>query len=232
MTVPSNLRKELARGEGTRRVYRILIWVAVLAAAAAAGSAAVFGLCPACQIGVPGVPPFLARSDIGLALWYFASNAVMAGVVLLLVRGAAFAPGKRTPAPLAALRLAGGATALLLALAILYAKAAPAGLAAAVLAGQSKQAPLLILGADQGLHSLPEWLGLALVLTAPLFWLVRGIQVRSLTRASFEAWVEARRRIGLALALLALAALIEVFLSPAVAAWVLALDMHSQPMVM
>jgi uncharacterized membrane protein SpoIIM required for sporulation len=62
---------------------------------------------------------------------------------------------------------------------------------------------------------------LAMLLAAPLYWVVRGTHVKSLRRATFEAWGEAKRLLLPSLALLTIAAALNVWATPALATMLL-----------
>jgi len=170
----------------------------------------------------PGLPRSLhPGSEIALTASVFLKNAVLASVSLVLAWAASFHPTRRIPGWAMTLKLAAGAAGLLFAAAVIYQKGLAAGHAAAVLGEQSGRSLGLILLASQAVHSLLNVAGLALILTAPLFWLVRSAQVTSLRRSAFEAWLQARRLALPAFVLLLLGAVAEVFVSPYATAWLL-----------
>jgi hypothetical protein len=154
----------------------------------------------------------------------FGSTPVVLTVLGLLVaamRVGTFSPSERYPAWLTSLKYAALAAGLALALVLLTQRANWTAYRAAVLFHQT-QAPLFkVLAASYLLRSLPEAIGLSFFLAAPFFWLIRGVQVRSLRRATFEAWVEARRLVLPAMLLLAAGAALEAWAGPALTTWML-----------
>lgn len=156
-----------------------------------------------------------------LALHLFLQNAWPLALGVGLAWAAAFHPARRPTGREAVLRLLAALTLGCLAAAVVYRKAVAAGSAAAILAAQVKRPPLLLILASQAPHGLLELTALALVLAAPLYWLVRTAQVFSLPRSTFEAWAEVRRLALPGVVLLAAAALVETYLTPITTAWFL-----------
>lgn len=163
---------------------------------------------------------FHPGGDLALTIVTFLKNGVLVLAGVALVWAGSFHPTRRLPAWLAAAKLSAGPVHILFAAAVIYQKALAAGQAAAVLAGQTGRSPGLLLAVD-ALHGLLTVAGLALILTAPLFWLVRSVQVRSLRRSAFEAWLQARRLVVFAAILLLLGAIAETYVSPYMTAWLL-----------
>lgn len=160
-------------------------------------------------VGV-GAPVSALVANIGLLL---------AGVLLIWL--AAFRPGGRYPVWLATLKyLAMLGTAGLAAVVLAY-RGSWTGLTAAVLATQARKPLIVLLAAAWLPQALPEAVGLSAVLAAPLYWLVRSIQVRSLQRATFESWAETRRLILPAALVLLAAAALGAWAAPAVVTWTL-----------
>jgi hypothetical protein len=164
---------------------------------------------------------FGTGSELGLALMLVLNNLLPLVIIGGLTWVAAFHPVRKTPSTLKALKLAAAAGALGLAGLLLYRKASAAGSAAAILAGQSGTEPGLALLISQLPHRLPEAAGLLMILAAPIYWLIRSAQVSSPRRSSFEAWLEVKGLAAPSLVLLALAAIVEVYLTPISTAFML-----------
>lgn len=195
-------------------LYRKLVLGLLLAFTVLAGLIA-YQLLPAGS-ALPTLPSlrFGTGSELGLALMLVLNNGLLLVIIGALTWVAAFHPIRRTPPALKALKLAAAPVALGLAGLLLYRKAAAAGSAAAILAGQSGTDPGLALLVSQLPHRLPEAAALLMIMTAPIYWLIRSAQVSSPRRSSFEAWLEVRRLAVPSLVLLALAAIVEVYLTP------------------
>lgn len=206
-------------------MYRKLVWVPMLAFCAL--TAAMVYL-PEGPWGALPVTALYARlvswlpgnraGDFRLAVTFFLTGLVPMLIGLMLTWFAAFHPGRRAPAGLTLLKylavLAVGAQLV----AHIYYRASGVADGARVLAQQIAK-PLPVLLAGSGLpHALVEVAAISLVLSAPLYWLVRGVRVASLQRATFEAWVEIRRLTWPALALLLLATAIQTWAAPAITA--------------
>ncbi|HYF92167.1 MAG TPA: hypothetical protein VD969_07960 [Symbiobacteriaceae bacterium] len=209
-------------------MYRKLVWMPVLAfcalTAAMAGGWWTFpgGLSVAALYArLTGWLPANAAGDLRLAATFFVTGLVPVAVGLGLTWFAAFHPGRRVSAGLALLKylavLAVGAQLVV----HMYYRAS--GLAAGARAvGLQAPGPLPVLLAASGLpHALLEVTAISFVLSAPLYWLFRGVRVASLQRATFEAWVEIKRLTVPALLLLAAATAIQVWAQPAITAAVL-----------
>ncbi|HWI52744.1 MAG TPA: hypothetical protein VNT01_11460 [Symbiobacteriaceae bacterium] len=208
-------------------MYRKLVWMPVLAfcalATAMAGLAGGPWALPALPVAalysrLTGWLPANAAGDLRVAVTFFLTGLVPMLAGLGLTWFAAFHPGRRPPVGLAVLKyVAVLAVAAQLVIHIYY-RAAGVATAAHALAQQIvKPLPvLLILG---GLpHALIESIAISFILSAPLYWLFRGVRVASLQRATFEAWIEIRRLIWPAVGLLLVATALQVWASPALSA--------------
>lgn len=160
-------------------------------------------------------------SGLGMAAVLLLGNLVPLVVVVSAVWLSVLHPGRRYGATAASCRYGMAIGAMGLALMILLQKADRAAVAVASLATQSAEPLVVIFAANQLPHLAFAWVAAALVLAAPFYTLVRTLQVGSMRRASFEARAELRRYLIVGGLLLALAALLEVYLTPTVTTWVL-----------
>lgn|GEM_PF-4314834 len=211
-------------------MYRKLVWMPVLAFCALVTAMAYLADGPWALPALPvaalyarltGWLPANAAGDLRLAVTFFLSGLVPMLFGLGLTWFTAFHPGRRPPAALAALKyLAVLAVAAQLFVHIYY-RAAGVATAAHALAQQiSRPLPILLL--LSGLpHALIESAAISFILSAPLYWLFRGVRVASLQRATFEAWIEIKRLIWPAVGLLAAATALQVWASPALSATLL-----------
>ena len=165
--------------------------------------------------------PASVRAGWPLALALFLTGLIPLLLGVGLSRFAAFDPGRRASWLHALLKYTAATALVAQTAAHIYYLAAGSALQAYVLAQQTQKPLLLMLLGNHLPHALVEVVALALVLTAPLYWIVRGLQVNSLQRATFEAWVEVRRLAWPAAALLAVAAALEVWATPAITAMIL-----------
>lgn len=147
-------------------------------------------------------------------LWFVAFG-------IALCWAAAFYPGRPYPVWQRLLKYSAVAGGLVLAGAILYSRGALAGRTAFILQGQTQASPLKSLLASFLLGALPEAMALSLFLAAPVYWLVRGVAVHSLQRATFEAWVEAKRLIIPGVVLLVAGVILDRWAGPALTTWIL-----------
>jgi hypothetical protein len=205
-------------------LYRKVIAVLVLALLLGAAASAQFGQAgllagdshlQAIMGRLQGWGLFRAHTDIGLALASFLKNLLAFAAALCLARAGAFHPARRSPLTVAVLQYAALAGALGYTLYFVFDTATATGGLAAAYGRQTGLSALLVL-VTVLLYRLAEGAALLLVLAAPVFAAVRAIQVLSLRQSSYEGWLEARRRWRGALLLLAGAALLEVYLTPAV----------------
>ena len=148
------------------------------------------------------------------AVWFVA-------IALALCWAVAFHPGRPYPAWQRALKYVAAACGFGLAAVVLNSRGALAGDTAFVLLRQTHATPAEGLLASFLLGTLPEALALSLFLAAPVYWLVRGVQVRSLPRATFEAWVEAERLILPGILLLIAGAILNRWAGPSLTTWIL-----------
>jgi hypothetical protein len=195
-------------------VYRWLILgplVAFCAISAVVARQAVAGI-------ILGTPAIVALSPAWLEQ---ISPALALAMGALLVWLAAFQPGRRYPPRVAGLKYASAAGAAALGWAVLLERGAWAGWQAAALATQVARPLPVLLAAAWLPRSLVEALALSAVAAAPLYWLVRTVQVRSLRRATFEGWLETRRLILPAALLLIAAAALDAWIGPMLVSWAL-----------
>lgn len=161
---------------------------------------------------------FRFRSEGGLAFVSLLKNLLGFGLALVLIRAGACHPGRKVTALPMLLHGAASGAAVAYAFFFLYDTVNATGLLAALYGRQTGQNPVMVIAAALP-HRLLEGSALLLILAAPLFVLIRSLQVLSLKQASFEGWLEARRRWRWAVALLLAAAVMEVYVSPAVTAY-------------
>jgi hypothetical protein len=148
----------------------------------------------------------------GLAPWLAA-----AGLTWL----AAFHPARRAGQLLVLVKYLAGAAVVTLVVAHSFYRAAGVANAAYALEAQTgRPLPVALLSGGL-LQTLVEMAALAMLLAAPLYWVVRGTHVKSLRRATFEAWGEAKRLLLPSLALLTIAAALNVWATPALATMLL-----------
>ncbi|HEY3364712.1 MAG TPA: stage II sporulation protein M [Symbiobacteriaceae bacterium] len=162
-----------------------------------------------------------ARSGPGLVLVFFLTDGVPYGLMCLLAWATAFHPSRRYRWWQAALKYAAGAAGAALGAAVLYGKGALAGNGARALALQTGKPVGLMLLAGQGPHAVLEIVALSAALALPIYWLFRGAGTGSFRRATFEGWAEIRRRAWVWIVVLALAAVVQTYLTPQVLAWAL-----------
>jgi len=196
---------------------RLVLLLAVVSAAAIAGQVL---LGRSLMPDLPRVLLWRAEgSDLAVALklWLGSMGAVAVGAGL--VRLAAFHPVRQAPPWQRLLKLTAAAVAFGFALAAIAQVVGLKAASVAALAGQVGRRRMPAMLSTELLAALLQLAGLLLVLAAPVFWLVRGAAVRSLTRATFEAWLEVRRHIGPAAFTLALAVVAEVYLLPFAMRW-------------
>lgn len=201
------------------RVYRKLIVVPLLAFIGAAayqlfqrlswkpplgGDEMLYGMIPGWDSPIAAISGF----------WLMA-------IALGLCWAVAFHPGRQYATWQRALKYGAAACGFGLAAVLLNSRGALAGDTAFVLLRQTHATPAESLLASFLLGALPEALALSLFLAAPLYWLVRGVQVRSLSRATFEAWVEAERLILPGFLLLVAGAILNRWASPSLTTWIL-----------
>jgi hypothetical protein len=209
-------------------LYRKLVWMPVLIFLALAVAMAYLAGGPWDLRDRLPIAAFYARSvrwlptnaagDLKVAFTFFLTGLVPMLLGLGLTWFTAFHPGRRTPWWLAALKylavLAVGAQLIV----HIYHRAAGVATVTHALGLQIAK-PLGIRLLSSGLpHALIEVAAISFILSAPLYWLLRGVRVASLQRATFEAWVEIKRLVGPALVLLALATAIQVWATPSVTA--------------
>lgn len=152
-----------------------------------------------------------------LLLGNLAPLVVVAGAIWL----SALHPGRRYSASATSVRYGIAIGSMGLALVVLYMKADNAAGAVTALATQSAKPLVVIFAANQLPHAAFAWMAVSVVLAAPLYTLARTMQVGSMRRATFEARAELRRYLMVGGLLLAVAALVEVYLTPAVTTWLL-----------
>jgi hypothetical protein len=157
----------------------------------------------------------------GMAVILLLGNLAPLVVVVGAIWLSALHPGRRYSAAAASLRYGLAIGVVGLALVVLYMKADRAAGAIMALATQSARPPIVIFAANQLPHAAFAWMAVAMILAAPLYTLARTLQVGGMRRATFEAWAELRRHLLVAGLLLAVAALVEVYLTPAVTTWLL-----------
>lgn len=209
-------------------MYRKLVWLPVLTFCTLAAAMASFAGGPwdlTERLPVPSLyirlvtwRPANAAGDLRLAATFFVSALAPMLAGLGLTWFAAFHPSRKPSPAVAVLKyLAVLAVAAQLAIHMYY---RAAGIAAATHALSLQIAkPLAVLLVTSGLpHALLEVLAISCILSAPLYWLLRGVRVASLQRATFEAWVEIRRLLLPAVALLVVATALQVWAAPAITA--------------
>ncbi|HYF79691.1 MAG TPA: hypothetical protein VD973_21495 [Symbiobacteriaceae bacterium] len=162
--------------------------------------------------------PTNAAGDLRLAYTFFLTGLVPMLLGLGLTWFTAFHPGRRTVWWLAALKYL--AVLMVGAQLIIHIYHRAAGVATATHAlGLQIAKPLGTLLLIGGLpHAVIEVAAISFILSAPLYWVLRGVRVASLQRATFEAWVEIRRLTVPAVVLLGLATAIQVWATPSVTA--------------
>ncbi len=154
----------------------------------------------------------------GAAGIFLRSELLPFALSVVLAWAAAFHPVRRPAPPLAGVRWVALILGVALAGLIPYLLGVAAGTGARILAAQTDLTPTMLLAVSQAPHQLLKAVAFALILTASLYALVRGGQVRSLPRSTFEAWAEARRLVLPGVLLLVGAALVEAFITPMVTA--------------
>lgn len=207
-------------------MYRKLVWMPVLLFAALAVAMAYLAGGPWDLRDRLPIAAFYAKSvswlptnaagDLRLAFTFFLTGLVPMLLGLGLTWFTAFHPGRRTVWWVAGLKylavLLVGAQLVI----HIYHRAAGVATATHALALQVPK-PLGILLIVGGLpHAMIEVAAISFILSAPLYWLLRGVRVASLQRATFEAWVEIKRLAIPALGLLALATVVQVWATPSV----------------
>lgn len=165
--------------------------------------------------------PRLPELPVGGAALFLVYDLVPLLAVAGLTWLAVFQPGRRYAWWTVGVKTAAAALGCLLAAWALLSKSVAAADGAMALAAQSKTGVWSLLIVSQLPHGLLKVAGLALIFAAPAYWLIRGAQVGSLSRATFESWVEVRRLAIPAVLLLITSAFIEAFVTPAVTALVL-----------
>ncbi len=203
-------------------MYRRLValWVVVYALLPVAVAYGWLGATPTLSRFVDLITPDgpSATGTMTLILSVLIANLFPLAVGVALAWVSAFNPGRRTKAWEIPLRGLGALAFAAYAAGLLLSKAQAAAASSTLLAAQVGKPPWLVLTAAQAPHRVVEGAALGLVFTVPIFWAIRTPQVRSFVRSSFEAWAEARRLAIVAVLLVAVAAMIEVLVSPATTA--------------
>lgn len=170
------------------------------------------------------VQAFAFQGTHSVAWWVgtaFISELILLGLFAGLLWLGGFNPGRKYPLWIAWPKYVALCAAACLTGLMLYRKAFLAGSGVYLLALQTNQGHAGIMLVSQAPHLVLQILAFSVVWAAPLFWLVRGLGVRSLPRATFESWVEVRRLLLPGVLLLAASAAVEGYLTPLLTNWFL-----------